>query len=244
METLVGPYDRLEHPWDQWWDEYINGRRMPPAVVRKIREEYPKGEFTLFHRYTKNGKKGILAIPEGIKWDPGVARPRSYVTGLDPLNVDEMSWVEVTSRIALMEFQRFFKKHIPGFENSYMERIAGEFSYRTGRWIQNAEDLSDAELEIGAKNKDCIFVYQRTERAIDIIEVPYRSLLPRQVEGLLVIGKASGDQSGTNSRGILFQGQAAGTAAALATRTGVAPRQVDIKQLQSTLKTAGVEIPY
>jgi hypothetical protein len=38
-------------------------------------------------------------------------------------------------------------------------------------------------------------------------------------------------------------GQAAGTAAAVAVQDGVAPRQVDIRKVQSKLRAAGVEIP-
>jgi len=52
----------------------------------------------------------MIAIPEGVKTDPGIARPRTYITGIDPLKVADMSWAEVTSRLMLMEYQRFLKK--------------------------------------------------------------------------------------------------------------------------------------
>ena len=73
--------------------------------------------------------------------------------------------------------------------------------------------------------------------------MPYRALLPKQVDNLLVIGKATA--GGTHLRtahGVLFQGQAAGTAAAQALRNGTNFRTLDIGKLQQTLKNDGVEL--
>ena len=68
IEKLVGPLVGQKYPWDQWWPEYL-GDRMPPAVVRKVREAQEKGELTLIYR---RGKEGVLAIVEGIKSNTGV----------------------------------------------------------------------------------------------------------------------------------------------------------------------------
>ena len=71
--------------------------------------------------------------------------------------------------------------------------------------------------------------------------MPYRALQPHKVEGLLVVGKAT---AGGVHLGILrngaFQGQAAGTAAARAAKTGTSPRALDIKKLQDTLRDPGL----
>ena len=34
LETIVGPFDKLQFPWDQWWPEFL-GKRFTPAFVRK-----------------------------------------------------------------------------------------------------------------------------------------------------------------------------------------------------------------
>jgi hypothetical protein len=45
------------------------------------------------------------------------------------------------------------------------------------------------------------------------------------------------------AHGVLFQGQAAGIAAAIAIETSKAVGGIDVKQLQKELRAAGVEIP-
>jgi hypothetical protein len=69
-------------------------------------------------------------------------------------------------------------------------------------------------------------------------------MLPRGVEGLLVAGRsASADHVAQSSirktTTCMTMGQAAGTAAALAVRRKVTPRQVPIGDLQVTLRAQG-----
>jgi hypothetical protein len=73
---------------------------------------------------------------------------------------------------------------------------------------------------------------------------PYRCLLPRGVEGMLVIGLGiSMDRDATAlvrmQRDMHNQGYAAGVAAAMAVRTGCTPRRIDIKALQEHLVQVG-----
>ena len=78
-------------------------------------------------------------------------------------------------------------------------------------------------------------------------DIPYRSLLPVKVDNLLVAGRClSADFPGqSGSRLILActnMGQAAGTAAALSLKHGVAPRKVDRKELQGNLVADGMNL--
>jgi hypothetical protein len=71
--------------------------------------------------------------------------------------------------------------------------------------------------------------------------VPYRCLLPKNVEGLLVAGRslsATSDAAGAVRvmPPVMAMGQAAGTAAALAVKENTTPRCVDVAQLIQTLK--------
>ena len=75
--------------------------------------------------------------------------------------------------------------------------------------------------------------------------IPYRCLLPKKVEGLLVAGRMitsdwDAHMSTRNTVSCMVQGQAAGTAAALAAADGVAVRAVDVPKLQKTLREQGV----
>ncbi len=81
----------------------------------------------------------------------------------------------------------------------------------------------------------------------DGYDIPYRCLLPQKVENLLVAGRCmSGEHIAFESyRGMVIMmavGQAAGTAAALAARAGVAPRALDVGLLQDTLRAQGAVV--
>jgi hypothetical protein len=237
MESIVGPFESLTHPWDQWWPEYL-GDRYKPAFVRQAMAAHAKGDLILLRR---RNETGILAIPEGLKTDGDIGRPRTYITGIDPLNVDDVSWAEVSSRLMLAQFHRFLKAYIPGFEHCVIERIADSIGLRGGRYL-DVPACPQSRFQAGAQASDAIFLMKKGES--DPVEIPFAALLPERVDGLLVVGKstAGGRTLGT-AHVVLFQGQAAGIAAALAARQAIAPRRVDIEQLQLALRDAGVAVP-
>ena len=239
LETEVGPFAKLTYPWDQWWPEYLGGR-MPPALVRRVREAHARKEITLLRRH---GTSGVLAIPEGLKVDKGVARPRTYVTGIDPLDVDALNWAEVQSRLALLELYRFLRKCVGGFEESVPERLGDEVSLRGGRYIAIERNITKREIDAGGRSADCIYLHRAGAKAA-VYEVPFRALVPQKVTNVLVVGKSTA--AGVHLRqahGVLFQGQAAGIAAAMAVMDGVAMARINTGALQKALKAGGVALP-
>ncbi|MBN1670769.1 MAG: FAD-dependent oxidoreductase [Kiritimatiellae bacterium] len=73
---------------------------------------------------------------------------------------------------------------------------------------------------------------------------PYRCLLPRGLDGILVTGTGASAQRDAMAlirmqADLQNQGYAAGVAAAMAARAGVAPRQLDVKRLQRHLVKVG-----
>ena len=76
---------------------------------------------------------------------------------------------------------------------------------------------------------------------------PYRSLIPKNVENLIVAGRCYSATSEAQriSREIppmMVMGEAAGTAAALSLESGVTPRKVDVTVLQKRLVAQGVNL--
>src|SRR5882724_8747776 len=76
---------------------------------------------------------------------------------------------------------------------------------------------------------------------------PYRSLVPKHVDGLLVAGRcySATPEAQRISREIpplMVMGEAAGTAAALGLESGVGPRRVDVTGLQKRLIAQGVNL--
>ncbi len=78
--------------------------------------------------------------------------------------------------------------------------------------------------------------------------IPYRALVPKEIDGLLVACRAFSSEYGFNEHFNLIphcmaMGQAAGTAAALAVKAGVQPRHVDYSLLQRELIRQKVILP-
>jgi hypothetical protein len=78
--------------------------------------------------------------------------------------------------------------------------------------------------------------------------VPYRSLLPRKVENLLVAGKCSAFTqvalcAGRAMGNMMDLGQAAGVAAAQSASAGTPPRKAEVKNIQNALRDLGVDLP-
>ena len=74
--------------------------------------------------------------------------------------------------------------------------------------------------------------------------VPYRCLVPQDVDGLLVAGRSLSAQSEAAGAvrvmpPCMAMGQAAGTAAAMAARDRISPRDVNIPGLQERLRRTG-----
>jgi hypothetical protein len=76
-------------------------------------------------------------------------------------------------------------------------------------------------------------------------EVPYRCMLPKNVDGLLLACRAL---SMTYDAHMEFRmqndiqriGEVAGIAAAMAAKNGISPREIDVKELQAMLKETGI----
>jgi hypothetical protein len=78
--------------------------------------------------------------------------------------------------------------------------------------------------------------------------IPYRSILPKKVENLLVGGRCvSFERDILDPMRLIppcmVTGYAAGMAAALSVQSKTTPRELDITKLQSALKKSGVTFP-
>lgn len=155
----------------------------------------------------------------------------------------------------------FFRKYVPGFADAYLLQIADAVGVRetrrvVGDYVLTGEDVLDARQfddSIGycGATVDVHSVGGAEQTRMNAIregrayQIPYRILLPRGLDGLLVAGRCvSADRVACGSirqqAGCIVTGQAAGAAAALAVRARSAPRDVPIASLQKELRRQGV----
>jgi hypothetical protein len=208
---------------------------------------------------------GDFDVPQSRVVGVKLHRPDEYlvvmtrVLGLDPTDIRSLTdaYAKVYEQIPVLV--RFFKKYVPGFEESHLREIAPMLGVResrriTGDYVLTAEDLIagrvfDDAVSMGAYHIDIhrpagTWVDSHNVRAYTI---PLRSLIARDVDGLLMAGKclSATHEAVASTRVIPIcqgQGQAAGTVAALAVKAGVSVRQVPIAKLQDTLVAQGAEI--
>jgi hypothetical protein len=181
-----------------------------------------------------------------VSWRKDIALflgPRQ--SGLSGLDIDDMTEVEIRSHRFMATHCNFFRQNAPGFESAYMLQSASQLGVRHTRRLKGVAKLCRAQWPEGVVLPGEIGVSPSPSPKFPVISVPYETLVPARLDGLLACGRhVSSDAS---SHGFLREipqcwltGQAAGVAAAIAANAGVQPRAVDVRQVQSALLKQGV----
>lgn len=179
----------------------------------------------------------------------------AYVDGTDPF---ELTKAEVEGRSQALEYTRFLREQIPGYEHSYLMNFSTQIGIRETRriWgeyrltredVLSARQFEDAIAQCGAPIEDHHAGNNtRWEYVPDggTYDIPYRVLLPQGVSNLVVAGRClSADHdahASVRSMGqCMAMGQAAGTAAALAVREDGTPHRLNVGKLQERLRMDG-----
>jgi len=162
----------------------------------------------------------------------------SNFSRIDDLDVREASKAEVEARKSCFYVAEFLRKYVPGFEEAFIIETAIDLGVRYTRRIIGEYTLTRQEIEGGARFEDVIGVGS-TGYPGRPYEIPYRCIVPKKVENLLV---ASGKSASTQPHGLLrgmttciLLGQAAGVAAATSIKEGKSLRRLDVKELQTSL---------
>ncbi len=191
----------------------------------------------------------------------------THVGGVMGTNASDLTNAEIEGRRQAAALVRFIRKYIPGFEDAYLLRMAPQIGVRETRRIIGEYIFSKDDVIQARKFEDAIARlaypvdvhsgkgegYTRAEELDvtpgvpppgDWYEIPYRCLVPKKVDGLLVAGRCvSSTQEGQGAARIMpccaAMGQAAGTAAALSIKYGVTPRDLRPELLLSALREQG-----
>jgi hypothetical protein len=164
------------------------------------------------------------------------------------VDVEDLTYAEVELRRRIMVGLDYYRRHVPGYGNARLLAFASELGVRDSRRIKGLHHLTRAEMEEGAQFEDAIGMTARTFAAGNHLQVPYRTLVPESVDGLIVAGRCISVDDGLIGpiRVIppcMMTGQAAGAAAALSAREDVAPRELDVGLLREQLAADGVILP-
>ncbi|MGV6872819.1 FAD-dependent oxidoreductase [Pseudochelatococcus sp. B33] len=178
-------------------------------------------------------------------------------------NIDATDRIELTRATLSMRdmanrMTAFYRKYIPGYEDCYLSHTAQSVGIRDSRRIDCDYTLTVDDVLAGRSFPDGIGRYgsvmdvhdKSGKKSLSLTEVggsgwfhiPFRCLLPKGVENVIVAGRCiSADYHAQGSvrsqAAAMMTGQATGTAAALAVRQKRMPRELDIAELQSVLRS-------
>jgi len=209
--------------------------------------DFKAGHPDAFSAFMARGREqlGLFERPF-VSWRNDVALfmgPRQ--SGYSALDVDDLTAVEVRSHRAMAAHLDFFRAHAPGFEGAYLMLSAPQIGVRHARRLSGVGAVLRSQWPEGRALADEIGVSPAVSPKFPNISIPYGALVPQRLDGLLACGRhISCDR---NSHGFMREipqcwitGQAAGTAAALASQGRIAPRAVEVTALQTALQAQGV----
>ena len=212
-------------------------------------------------------RRGAIVRPmkRAYEWRVNVTQMKNLDgSAVDGTDASSLSKGEIEGRRQVVDYLRFLRDKVPGFEGAYALDIAPQLGIRETRRLVGVAMLTGDDVVGCADFEDTVGVngwplekhvagdvqwgwFPEGSRGFN--QLPYRMLLPRQssaggVDNLLVAGRCAGmthdGQSAARvSGGCFVMGEAAGTAASLALRTGVSPYNVNIGELQQRLRSQG-----
>ncbi len=180
------------------------------------------------------------------------------VADLDGTDPVALTAAEIEGRRQALEYARFLRDCIPGYENAALSwmshpigvretrRIYGQYRLTredclSGRKFPDAIGACGAPIEDHHAGKDTAWVYLPDGMTYDI---PYRTLVPQKVTGLLAAGRCfsathDAHASCRSMAQTMTMGQAAGTAAALSVELDLQPHELPVGALQERLRAMG-----
>ncbi len=180
------------------------------------------------------------------------------IPNVDPTDPEQLTTAEVEGRRQVQEYHRFLRDRIPGFERSVLvatspaigvresRRVHGDYRLTRddvlgGRRFDDEVALCGAPIEDHGPGADTAWRYVG---ASGVYGIPYRSLLPAGIEGLLVAGRCfsathDAHASARSMATCMAMGQAAGTAASMAAIGDTTPRGVSFPALRERLANDG-----
>ena len=221
-------------------------------IIRQVNEEAEqRGEAPPFSRPI------VIALSTLVPGEYWMLMTDVPAIGVDGEGLSEL---EFKSRDQVRRAFEGLKAHIPGFESAHLSCIAPRVGVRetrriTGDYVLTRDDIVQGREfpDVVCRMSHHIDLHNNMKRGHTTIpletprgeyDVPYRCLVAKGVEGLLVAGKCvSTDHEAWGAMRIqancLMTGQAAGVAAALAVKHGLTPRKLGVKELQNTLAGMG-----
>lgn len=214
---------------------------------------------SIFYSFDKTTVPGMISVNNGGQRDLGVVNAINMVD----LNLAERCGLQVAIDFVTICRER----KIPGLEDCYLVRTGADLGIRETRRIEGDYVMTLEDAQNGVHFEDVVALRYGTIDPGGLVEdkggigassylhgtikngneYPYRCMLPKGVEGVLVAGRCAslthlGLTVCKSMGNMMAIGQSAGTAAAMAVQQAVTPRDLDVHVLQQRLGEMGVDL--
>ena len=215
--------------------------------------------------YDAAKEAGRVQCPrENVLWfettrDDEIHFNTTRVVEVDGTSSLDLSKAEIESRRQAWEIAEFLQREVPGFEKAYLSVTGPQIGVRETRRIMGEYVITEEDVLGARKFEDGIAL---ASYPVDIhnprgagtvirhlppgewYSIPYRCMVPRDVDGLLVAGRpiSSTHEAHSSVRvqpTCYAMGQAAGIAAAMAAAERIPPRAVDAQAVRAEIRNQG-----
>ncbi len=181
------------------------------------------------------------------------------IVKLNPTDPFDRSRAEAEAREQVVELVNFLKENFEAFKHADLVMTAPEIGVRESRMIEARHVLTQEELKDAIKFDDAIAAgnYDIDIHSPDgsgtshyyfpagvYYTIPYRSLLPKDLDNLLVAGRCIGATHEAQASVRIMPicsctGEAAGIAAAIAKEDGISVADADAQKIRARLREVG-----
>lgn len=237
---------------------------LPPSFETTV--QVPAGEIQALARKHLKAPAGHVLLYS--TWIPGeVCVNMTNATDINGADADDLTKAEIITRQQMCDIVLFLREFAPGYEHCYLVTSAQNVGVRETRHFKGlytitAEDIVEARVFddwIATRNRFNFDIHNVEGSGLDKngaqkyfrdkgqYTIPYRACVPEKIDGLLLSGR---NISGTHKAHSNFRvmpicmnvGLGVGTAAAVAVKDHVLPRNVDVKKVQVLLEKQGVSL--
>lgn len=180
---------------------------------------------------------------------------------IDVLNGKEVTRAYIEGHRAIMRLRNFFRSMVPGFEKAEIMQMASQLGVRVSRRIYGEYVITAQDVLKGHSFEDAICqnaypvdIHHLEEEKIGAMmggapeggynQVPYRTMVPRDIVNLLVAGRSISAeftaQSALRVQRVCHNlGEAAGVAVSLASKGNTDVLEVPVSKMQDILRKTG-----
>ena len=194
---------------------------------------------------SRGSKIGVPDRPHMMPRDDVTLFMAPKFSGYSPLDIEDITTVEIEGRRRIVLMLDFYRKNMPGFEGAWLMDTSPQIGTRHSRRLNGVKRMVGEEWKAGKVQEDEVGVSPSPNRRFANVSLPLGCLIPESLDNMLAAGRNLSSDPASHSfmREVpqcWLMGQAAGVAAAVATGSGVKVRDVSIPEVRDQLSKQGV----